>query len=188
MNEWQPLQRRDNDPDYVKNESLINLRGKLGLAQDDEIWTNDHYQVTVRYLIPTEEGLPKGRDGMVHLSIHKLDRRRIRDWRDLQQIKNEVMGDEREAVELFPKESRLVDTANEYHLWVMPLGAVLPFGFDEGMVSSDEQVERYNESRRDGTHQGRQQAWRPGYTTGRNEHTTMIRKEAETVYYGHFKP
>lgn len=188
MSEWLPLKRLDNDPDYVKNESLIELRKKLGISQDDEVWMNDEYQVTVRYLVPTEDGLPEGRDGMVHLSIHKRDRHRVRQWRDLQQIKNEVMGDEREAVELFPKESRLVDTSNEYHLWVMPLGATMPFGFDEGLVSTDEQARRFNETRRAGIHQGRQQPWRPGYTTGRNEHNTQIRAETEDVYYGHFTP
>jgi hypothetical protein len=40
------------------------------------------------------------------------------DWRDLQAIKNQLCGDEAEAIQLFPAESRVVDTANQYHLWV----------------------------------------------------------------------
>jgi len=40
------------------------------------------------------------------------------EWRDFQRIKNELVGPEHEALQLFPSESRLVDTGNEYHLWV----------------------------------------------------------------------
>jgi hypothetical protein len=188
MSEWLPLKRMDDDPAYERNPSLAALRAKFALGEDDEVWLNLEYQVLVRYLEPMEPGLPSGRDGMMHLSIHKIDRHRVRDWRDLQQIKNEVAGFEREAVELFPRESRLVDTSNEYHLWVMPIGATLPFGFQEGMVSDDRQTARMNETRREGAHKGRQHPWRPGMTTGRNEHNTVIREEAEELYYGHFKP
>ena len=40
----------------------------------------------------------------------------------MKQIKNEVFGPDREAVQLFPAEDRLVDTANEYWLYVYPIG------------------------------------------------------------------
>jgi hypothetical protein len=49
-------------------------------------------------------------------------------WRDKQRIKNELFGTERTAIEVFPKESRLVDAANLYHIWVLPVGLELPFG------------------------------------------------------------
>jgi hypothetical protein len=67
---------------------------------------------------------------VTHLSIRRNDRKTMRDWRDLQRIKNELCGYECEAVELFPAESRLVDTANQFHLWCLPRGARFPFGFD----------------------------------------------------------
>ena len=42
---------------------------------------------------------------------------------------------------LFPAESRLVNMANQYHLWVLDTpGVKFPFGFDEGRVVS-EQIE-----------------------------------------------
>jgi hypothetical protein len=44
----------------------------------------------------------------------RLDGQAIHDWRELQRIKNEIVGDEIEAVELYPAESRLLDTANWY--------------------------------------------------------------------------
>jgi len=71
---------------------------------------------------------------LVHLSIKRNDKECVHDWRDLQRIKNEVVGEEREAVELYPAESRLVDQANQYHLWVLPEGQCLPLGWFEGRV------------------------------------------------------
>ena len=36
----------------------------------------------------------------------------------VRKIKNEIFGDEYIALEVFPRESELVDEANMYHLWV----------------------------------------------------------------------
>jgi hypothetical protein len=69
----------------------------------------------------------------VHLSIKVHDKQAWHDWRDLQRIKNEICGDETEAIELYPAESRLVDTANQYHLFVFRDWKV-PVGFEERLV------------------------------------------------------
>lgn len=53
-------------------------------------------------------------------------------WKEKQWIKDQIFGPERIAVEVFPKDSELVDEANMYHLWVLPLGMELPFGLQEG--------------------------------------------------------
>jgi hypothetical protein len=64
------------------------------------------------------------------LSIRRNDREPIMDWRDLQAIKNQLVGCECEAVQLFPAESRLVDSANQYHLLALAdPGARFGFGF-----------------------------------------------------------
>ena len=105
----------------------------MGPGNTDETYTNSRYQVFVhRY-----EDKERGR--LVHLSIKSLERVPIRDWRDLQRIKNELCGTTCEAVELFPAESRLVDMANQYHLWVPEPGYTFPFGFEaeKPYVSSD---------------------------------------------------
>ncbi len=73
----------------------------------------------------------------VHLSIRRVDRSPIRDWRHMQQIKNEILGPEAEAVELYPAESRLVDTANQYHLWCKLPGQQFEFGFTSRLVASE---------------------------------------------------
>lgn len=89
-----------------------------------ETWVNNLYVVTV------------DRSGEVgHISIRRQDRGAARDWRHFQQIKNELFGAESEAVELYPAESRVVDTANQFHLWVLPPGTVMPCGFKRGIKS-----------------------------------------------------
>lgn len=49
-------------------------------------------------------------------------------WAEKQQIKDELFGTNRTAIEVYPTEDRLVDTADVYHLWVFPKGFQLPFG------------------------------------------------------------
>lgn len=72
------------------------------------VWINDTYQVQRRELP----------NSMVHLNIRRRDGGPIlRDWRHFQWIKNQLIGEECEAVELYPAESRLVDTSNKFHLY-----------------------------------------------------------------------
>lgn len=103
----------------------VEITEALKRAKNVILWRNDSYTVGVRY----EDG------GLVHLSIKRNDRETIHDWRDLQEIKNALVGAEREAVEIYPAESRLVDSANQYHLWVLPAGERVPFGFESRFVT-----------------------------------------------------
>lgn len=96
------------------------------VAAGDGLFMNDRVTVSSR-TFP---------DGLTHLSIKRNNRAPIRDWRVFQRIKNELCGPEREGVEIYPAESRLVDEANQYHLWVLPDGVQLPFGFEDRFVSS----------------------------------------------------
>lgn len=68
------------------------------------------------------------------LSIKRNDRLPIHDWREFQRIKNELCSPTREAFEIYPNESRLVDSSNQYHLWVLPEGAEIPVGYAERCV------------------------------------------------------
>lgn len=56
------------------------------------------------------------------LAIKRSDKTAIRSWRILQDIKNSIVGDESVAVEVYPRESEVTDTANMYHLWVYKAG------------------------------------------------------------------
>jgi uncharacterized cupredoxin-like copper-binding protein len=102
---------------------------KIDRPETQEMWKNDLYTVTVR----------RNDKGVHHLSIRRNDRKPAHDWRHFQQIKNDIAGESIEAIELYPAESRLVDTANQYHLWCLPPGQTFPFGFISGNVSDDTQ-------------------------------------------------
>lgn len=134
---------------------------KVGDTPLNEAWANDVYDCQVRYL-------EFDRTGALHLSVKRLDREPVWDWRHLQSIKNEVAGPFREAIELFPDERRLVDGSNQYHLWVMPEDVRVPLGFNERIVSTHEQM--VTELRRYGVAPGkaRQRPWQPGLSTGPN--------------------
>lgn len=89
-----------------------------------ETWENNLYIVRVYHVPP-----------FVQLDISRKDEQPRENWRHFQQIKNELIGPECEAVELFPAESRLVDTSNQYHLWVLPDARNrFPFGFPTRLV------------------------------------------------------
>lgn len=75
------------------------------------VFQNNLYQVEVAHTLPPAPSF-------IHLIISRLDKGTCNEWADLQRIKNEIAGPEYEAIELFPAESRLVNTGNEYHLWV----------------------------------------------------------------------
>ena len=92
-------------------------------------WINDLYQIQTRQLS----------SGIMHICIRRRDGSMFKDWRHFQQIKNEVAGPEREAIELYPRESRLVDTSNKWHLWVMPEGTSMDgVGWTKRDVSYEE--------------------------------------------------
>lgn len=68
-----------------------------------------------------------------HLQIWRQDRKRIHRWADLQRIKNELVSVHAEGIELYPAESRLVNQAHVYHLWVLT-GVRVPIGTRRRMV------------------------------------------------------
>lgn len=113
---------------WTKFEPGVSTEDVPAFARSHEIWINSRYQVHVTHL---GEG-PFGPG--VHLSIKTHDKAARHDWRDLQRIKNELVGPECEAVELYPAESRLVDTSNQWHLYCFP-EFVFPFGYQDRLVS-----------------------------------------------------
>lgn len=108
-------------------------------------------------------------DGSMHFSFKRNDRAAVRDWRHFQAIKNSVAGPEREAVEIFPPESELVDGANEYHLWVLPEGVQSPLGLRGGLgpqlIDATDDMD-YASYRQGGPSGARQRGWEPGIPTG----------------------
>lgn len=93
-----------------------------------EVYLNSRYQVAVRRL-----------DGTLGpalvLSIKRRDRLPIHDWRDLERVKSEIAGPESEGVEIYPAESRVVDSSNQFWMTVFTKFK-FPFGFhDQRLVT-----------------------------------------------------
>lgn len=138
-----PFQRAHHDPQQTEELRLI-LAKSYGAEYANEamlrslageVWINDLYQVSV-----FRDNNAAGQV-LIHLSIRRLDREIIHDWRELQEIKNRLVGRECEAVELYPAESRMVDTANQYHLFCVPDPTYrFPFGFGTRLVSGEDKL------------------------------------------------
>ena len=123
LQKWTPLRRTH----FLKQAALI--------GGSYEVYINSRYQVSV--------GRMYGDDGMtvsMWLSIKHLDKRPHIPWRHMQRIKNELCGPEAEGLEIYPAESRLVDSANQYHLWVLPPGTPVLLGYTQRAVMTESQV------------------------------------------------
>lgn len=113
----------------------------------EKVFLNDFYQVNMRYV-----EWPGGKQ-IAHLSIKRRDKEAIHDWRHIQEIKNLLVGEECEGFELYPAESRLVDEANQYHLWVFTDSTVrIPVGDYDRKVGTPEDAAKYG---------AKQRAWEP---------------------------
>jgi hypothetical protein len=105
------------------------------LRKSRKVFVNDIYTVFVR-----DVDWP-GVGPMKHLSIKRNDKEPIHDWRHLQQIKNMLVGPECEGVEIYPAESRLIDEANQYHLWVFTDPEIkIPIGPRNRIVAGQDTV------------------------------------------------
>ena len=60
-----------------------------------------------------------------HLKIRRRDSQDGISWDTLQAIKNDMLGEDTVAVEIFPSEYDVVNEANIRHLWEIP-GEMLP--------------------------------------------------------------
>jgi hypothetical protein len=115
--------------------------GRIPTLQEKLFWIEEKVRHTATwdifrnnlYLVVIESTSP-----LIHLCIRRHDGQPCTDWNHLQQIKTELVGPEHEAVELFPAESRLINTTNEYHLWAHPkAGYRFPFGFSWNRFVTD---------------------------------------------------
>ncbi len=124
---WTPFERVRNSPAVEQ--------GAIGLpVLHCETWQNSRYAVFVYHY--------GDKPGFVHLSIKHQERLPLHDWRDLQRIKNELCGTASEGAELYPAEDRIVDTCNQYHLWVKRPGERFDFGYTDGRASSEDEHTR----------------------------------------------
>ena len=113
----------------IYNEDTDKMRKNSPHYSEKELWMNDIYTVHVNRHQKTPIGM------MTWLSIKRNDKQALPDWRHFQWIKNQLVGEENEGCELYPSESRIVDGANQYHIWVFEDPTIkFPFGFFEGRL------------------------------------------------------
>ena len=103
---------------------------------------NNRYQVFTRLL---ENKADPSMD-LIWLSIKTHGKDPDPPWRDLQRIKNDLCGTASTGMEIYPSSDRLVDTSNQYHLWVMRPGQQLPFGYtDRDVVGNQAELDHQME-------------------------------------------
>jgi hypothetical protein len=118
---------------FSAEEVTLEMFREFAESRTEKLYKNDKYQVAV-LPVPEITG-----EIMIHLSIKRLDKEPIRDWRELQKIKNAIVGTECEGVELYPAESRLVDSANQYHIYCFVDPEYrFPFGMQQRFVTEKE--------------------------------------------------
>lgn len=128
---WEPFVEAN---EVRTNPVMESLRQQVMEDAPFRIFINNIYQVAVYKPQQVAENLP----AVIHLSIKRRDKQHVRDWRHMQRIKNELVGPEHEGCELYPAESRLVDTSNQYHIFVFANPELrLPFGFGERWVNEE---------------------------------------------------
>lgn len=84
------------------------------------MYDNEIHVVTVTSLT-TSWGL------MTHVAIRRKDQKAAT-WDEAQRVKNELVGTEARAIEVYPAAKDVVNQAPVRHLWVLPKGFELPFG------------------------------------------------------------
>ena len=132
LRKWEPM----------KETSAVRSSGEIGSkmadleddmkSEDRKLHANNRYTVHKETVPPERHGF--GDVELTWLSIKPNDDSHRHDWREFQKIKNELCGPEREAMEVYPAESRLVDGANQFHLWVLPEGCSVPCGWWDRIV------------------------------------------------------
>ena len=131
-------------PKYMHD--MLGVYQGVWMPQMDRCWfSDDGFQVTSRLLI-TSWGKVE------HAAITRVrnengehilsdDGSQEIPWSVKQEIKNEVFGENRVAIEVFPMADRVVDVLDVYHLWVFPKNVSLPFGIHP---TKDKQVKVVN--------------------------------------------
>jgi hypothetical protein len=114
---WKPLKAI-----VPGNLIAINALQKAGMpfeVSKTEYFSNDRWKV----LLNVGTGVAPA----LHISIMAQDLNSEPTWAECQAIKNQLLGNDQEMVQLYPAEKRLVNAAPIYHLWGIK-GMPVPLG------------------------------------------------------------
>lgn len=121
-----PRYMRDHLGMFTGGENRLGWHGEM-----DRCWIeNDENLCVCSRIIRTQFG------NVEHVTISKgtgtNDGTGEVSWAMKQQIKDELFGENRFAIEVFPKQKDLVDVCDVYHLWVFDKKVDMPFGIGKG--------------------------------------------------------
>lgn len=117
-----PRYMRDHMGMFTGGENRLGWHGEM-----DRCWMdNDENLCVCSRIIRTQFG------NVEHVTISKgtntNDGTGEVTWAQKMRIKNELFGENRFAIEVFPKQKNLVDVCDVYHLWVFDKKVDMPFG------------------------------------------------------------
>ena len=128
-------------PELTREEQKARANKLHHEERQAEYFVSTMFQVAKRVLQEEDHGFSVT---PTYLSIKRHDREPIGDWRAMQKIKNAICGQDWEGFEIYPAEWRLVDTANQYHMFCF--NEVLPiFVFTRREVLTSKEAEERNE-------------------------------------------
>lgn len=106
--EWNPF--KDVTQESLERHKLFEPQSTY---RPHQVFTNNRYIVQC-FRGHSVLGMPA-----IKTMIRRSDAKPIYSWGDLQRIKNEIWGEEVQALQMFPRQSELIDDANLYWMWVL---------------------------------------------------------------------
>ncbi len=111
--------RPDISRKWERKDYLLKLHSNRDIKH---AFASDKHSVQISFLYKEPFGY------IAHLWVRRQDGKPTT-WKELQQIKNELIGEDKMGIEVFPKTETLVDQAPMYHVWVFDR---FDFGIYEG--------------------------------------------------------
>lgn len=117
-------------PKFAQDKGLHHFEG-LWMPEMDRCWVDYErgYDVCSRMIYTKQWG------NVEHVTISRITDNLLNvggeaaiGWNEKMMIKNELFGEDRFAIEFYPKQKDLVDVADVYHLWVFGKKYDMPFG------------------------------------------------------------
>ena len=112
-----PLRVHSPRPDDRLPWSRWTFSERLSRAGQFVAFANTRYAATCRPVEIRMGGLPVR---AIRLGIQLADQSARHDWRELQRLKNELLGPDWTGIELFPSEAHRNDSSNYWLLWCWP--------------------------------------------------------------------
>lgn len=128
---WSPWKRADAAQMAAAWDATVEAvpNGGFGWTREmHTVWTNGWLCVMVRTLHRTSLGFT-----IDHCAMRTALGAELR-FAEKQRVKDEIFGEDRSAIEVFPRKADLVDEADMYHLWVFPAGFRFDFGLGKGQL------------------------------------------------------